>query len=338
MTGTLQLLAYDPAWPARFAAEAVRLSAALGGTITALEHVGSTAVPGLAGKPVLDLAIAVASERAADACIEPIEALGYEYRGPYGDDPRRRYYVRDVDGRRAAQIHLYVLPAVAWQEKLSFRDALRAHPALARAYAAEKWRVAHAVAWDKSAYSTAKGPFVEAVLARLRAGGQLALALSAPPPHGERPFQRSHSELDTSMRPRLTVLTLGVADLERSLAFYRDGLGWPTNGIVGREFEHGAVAFFDLQPGLRLALWPRTSIAHDTGLAMTPPSATDLTLGHNVRSRREVDAALARAARAGAAIVKPAADTFWGGYAGYFQDPDGHVWEVVWNPQWATED
>lgn len=136
------------------------------------------------------------------------------------------------------------------------------------------------------------------------------------------------------MEPRLTVLTLGVDDLHASVRFYRDGLGFPTDGVVGEEFEHGAVAFFDLQPGLRLALWPRASIAHDTGLPLGPASATELTLGHNVGSREAVDAAMARAAAAGARILKPAQDTFWGGYAGYFQDPDRHVWEVVWNPAW----
>jgi uncharacterized protein len=137
------------------------------------------------------------------------------------------------------------------------------------------------------------------------------------------------------MKPRVTVITIGVDDLEASLRFYRDGLGFPTAGIVGREFEHGAVVFIDLQPGLRLALWPRKSIAHDTGLARAHPSPTDLTLGHNVASRDEVDAIMAKAASAGAAIVKPAHDTNWGGYSGYFQDPDGHLWEVVWNPQWT---
>jgi uncharacterized protein len=137
------------------------------------------------------------------------------------------------------------------------------------------------------------------------------------------------------MKPRITLITLGVDDLERSLRFYREGLGFATEGIVGAQFEHGAVAFFELQSGLKLALWPRASIAHDTGLARSAPSATDLTLGHNVASRAEVDAVMAQAKRAGAAIVKSAHDTVWGGYAGYFQDPDGHVWEVAWNPQWT---
>ncbi len=135
------------------------------------------------------------------------------------------------------------------------------------------------------------------------------------------------------MKPRITVLTLGVSDLEKSLAFYRDGLGLPTDGIVGQEFEYGAVAFFRLEDGLMLALWPRTSIARDSGLSLQPASATDFTIGHNVGSRDEVDSVMEQAARAGATIVKAACDTFWGGYAGYFQDPDGHLWEVAWNPQ-----
>jgi uncharacterized protein len=137
------------------------------------------------------------------------------------------------------------------------------------------------------------------------------------------------------MKPRVTVITIGVEDLDRSLRFYRDGLGLPTDGIIGKEFEYGAVVFIDLQIGVRLALWPRRSIAHDTGLQLTAPSPTEFTLGHNVSSKDEVDAVMDKAARAGAVIVKPARNTFWGGYAGYFQDPDGHLWEIVWNPQWS---
>ena len=134
------------------------------------------------------------------------------------------------------------------------------------------------------------------------------------------------------MQPHITVITLGVDDLERSVQFYRDGLGLATDGIIGTEFENGAVAFFDLQSGLKLALWPRTSLAKDSGLPLNPPSPTEFSLGHNVGSRAEVDALIAQAQAAGAVILKAAQETFWGGYAGYFQDPDGHVWEVVWNP------
>jgi catechol 2,3-dioxygenase-like lactoylglutathione lyase family enzyme len=140
------------------------------------------------------------------------------------------------------------------------------------------------------------------------------------------------------MQPIVTLVTLGVDDLEKSLRFYRDGLGLATEGIVGQQFEHGAVAFFQLQPGLRLALWPRKSIAHDTGLQVGPRSSTEFTLAHNVRSRDEVDSVMTQAKAAGATIVKPAHETFWGGYSGYFQDPDGHVWEVALNPQWVKED
>lgn len=135
------------------------------------------------------------------------------------------------------------------------------------------------------------------------------------------------------MKPRITMITIGVDDLELALRFYRDGLGLPTPGIVGTEFEHGAVAFFDLQADVKLAIWPRNSIAHDTGIAKSLPSPTEFTLGHNVSSKEEVDAVMDQAGRAGAKIVKPAHDTFWGGYAGYFQDPDGYLWEVAWNPQ-----
>lgn len=137
------------------------------------------------------------------------------------------------------------------------------------------------------------------------------------------------------MQPRVSVITLAVDDLQRSLRFYRDGLGLPTAGIIGSEFAHGAVVFIDLQPGLKLALWPRASLAHDSGLAIGAPNSTEFSLGHNVASKDQVDAALAQAEAAGAHLVKPAQETFWGGYAGYFADPDQHLWEVVWNPHMA---
>ncbi|MFJ1292641.1 VOC family protein [Paracoccus yeei] len=134
------------------------------------------------------------------------------------------------------------------------------------------------------------------------------------------------------MKARISVLTIGVTDLKRSVCFYRDGLGLPTKGIVGQEFEHGAVAFFDLSGGLKLALWAQANIAHDTGLPMQPVSPTAVTIGHNVASRHEVDEVMAAASRAGAGVIRSAQDTFYGGYAGYFRDPDGHLWEIVWNP------
>jgi uncharacterized glyoxalase superfamily protein PhnB len=139
------------------------------------------------------------------------------------------------------------------------------------------------------------------------------------------------------MKPRVTVFTVGVSDLAHAVRFYRDGLGFSTEGIVGEEHEYGAVAFFDLQPGLRFAVWPRRSIARDAGLEVGDASPTEFTLGHNVSSKAEVDDVMAQAREAGAHVVKPAEETFWGGYAGYFQDPDGHLWEVVWNPDYLPD-
>ena len=140
------------------------------------------------------------------------------------------------------------------------------------------------------------------------------------------------------MKPRVTVITLGVDDLERSLTFYRDGLGFSTQGIVGQEFEHGAVAFFDLQHGVKLAIWPRSSMANEAKVPLGPRSATEFALGHNVGSKAEVDAVMTQVHKAGATITDPPHDAFWGGYTGSFQDPDGHVWEVAWNPDWDLPD
>ncbi len=140
------------------------------------------------------------------------------------------------------------------------------------------------------------------------------------------------------MKPRITVITVGVDDLDRAVVFYRDGLGLKTEGIMGAQYEHGAVPFFDLQAGLKFAVWPRASLAHDSGVEVSPRSPTEFSIGHNVRTREEVDQVMQQADAAGARIVKPAQDTFWGGYAGYFMDPDGHLWEVLYNPDLMPED
>jgi uncharacterized protein len=137
------------------------------------------------------------------------------------------------------------------------------------------------------------------------------------------------------MKSRMTILTIGVDDLHRSLAFYRDGLGLPTKGIVGTEFERGAVAFFDLQPDLRLAIFKREDLAYDSGVAKSGRSPTEFSIGHTLPSEQEVDAVMKRAEKAGARIVKVPQKTFWGGYAGYFQDPDDHLWEIMFNPEYA---
>jgi hypothetical protein len=140
------------------------------------------------------------------------------------------------------------------------------------------------------------------------------------------------------MRSRINVITIGVDDLEKSLAFYRDGLGLPTKGIVGEEFEDGAVVFFEMNDNLTLALYPRASLAKDANVPVAPPSLAELSIGQLVKSKADVDAVMEQAERAGAKITDRARDRFWGGYSGYFQDPDGHLWEIVWNPQSAPEE
>jgi predicted lactoylglutathione lyase len=140
------------------------------------------------------------------------------------------------------------------------------------------------------------------------------------------------------MKPRINVLTLAVDDLEKSLAFYRDGLGLSTQGIIGTEFEgnatepSGAVAFFELQGGLIFALYPRTELAKDANRSTDPPSATEFSIGYAAHTKEEVDSVLDQARRAGAVGIVAPHDRPWGIYAGYFQDLDGHLWEVMWNP------
>lgn len=135
------------------------------------------------------------------------------------------------------------------------------------------------------------------------------------------------------MRPSISVITLGVGNLNRSLAFYRDGLGLPTRGIEGIEFEDGAVVFFHMNENLMLALYPKAALAKDARVSVSPPSASEFSIGHIVGSKQQVDSAMRRAEQAGAKITDPAHDRFWGGYSGYFQDPDGHLWEIAWDPQ-----
>ncbi len=129
------------------------------------------------------------------------------------------------------------------------------------------------------------------------------------------------------MEQRLSLLTLGVADVERSRAFYEE-LGWSASSQSGPD-----VAFFQAG-GMAIALWGRQALAEDSGVTDTAGWG-GVTLAHNVRSRAEVDALLARAEAAGATIPRPGGETFWGGYSGVFVDPDGHPWEVAHNPGWS---
>ena len=145
------------------------------------------------------------------------------------------------------------------------------------------------------------------------------------------------------MRPRLNVITLAVPDLEKSLAFYRDGLGLPTKGIIGTEIKgneiepSGAIAIFELQGGLILALYPRSELSKDAKMSDTAPSALEFSLGYAVESREAVDELLWRAKSAGATLTDKAHSRPWGIYSGYFLDLDGHLWEILWNPQIQTK-
>jgi catechol 2,3-dioxygenase-like lactoylglutathione lyase family enzyme len=140
------------------------------------------------------------------------------------------------------------------------------------------------------------------------------------------------------MKPQISVITLGVNDLEKSLAFYRDGLGLQTNGIIGTEFKgdeshpSGTVVMFKLQNGLILALYPRTELAKDAKQPVGVSSPTEFSIGHVVENKKEVDALLKRAKAAGATVTDEPHDRPWGIYSGYFQDLDGHLWEIIWNP------
>ena len=140
------------------------------------------------------------------------------------------------------------------------------------------------------------------------------------------------------MKPRIKVLTLAVSDLEKSLAFYRDGMGLQTKGIIGQEFEDGAVVFFSMNDDLILALYPTASLSKDAKIDATRSRLGAVSIGHIVKSKEEVDAVMTQAKEAGAVITDPAHDRFWGGYSGYFHDPDNHLWEIAWNPQWGVPD
>jgi uncharacterized protein len=140
------------------------------------------------------------------------------------------------------------------------------------------------------------------------------------------------------MQPRIHVITLGVNDLDRALSFYRDGLGLESEGIIATEFvgdeenAAGAIAMFQLDGGLILSLYPRTELAKDANVSLEPATSGGFSVGHAVATREEVDSVLRAAQAAGATLTGPAHDRPWGIYSGYFQDPDGHLWEVLWNP------
>ena len=133
------------------------------------------------------------------------------------------------------------------------------------------------------------------------------------------------------MDSRISIITLGVSNLPRAIRFYRDGLGLPIH-----DWPSERIAFFETS-GTWLALFPRDELAADATVSSRGEGFPGFTLAHNVGSRDEVDSTLKEARAAGATIVKPAADTSWGGYSGYFSDPDGFLWEIAWNPHFRIE-
>ncbi len=145
------------------------------------------------------------------------------------------------------------------------------------------------------------------------------------------------------MEARIDLITLAVADLRRALDFYRDGLGLPSRGVIGEEWAGddstpaGATVLFELRGGMLLSLYPRTELAKDANVALAPPKPGEFSIGHLVGSRAEVDSVLAQAEAAGATLTDAAHDRPWGIYSGYFRDPDGHLWEVIWNPRYRGD-
>jgi hypothetical protein len=144
------------------------------------------------------------------------------------------------------------------------------------------------------------------------------------------------------MEPCVHVITLAVDDLQRALTFYRDGLGLPTNGVVADGYEGseteaaGAIVPFNFDGGLMLSLYPRSELAKDARIPPTTPASGEFSIGHIVREKSEVDALLAQARAAGATLTDEAHERPWGIYSGYFRDPDGHLWEIIWNSRQAS--
>jgi catechol 2,3-dioxygenase-like lactoylglutathione lyase family enzyme len=130
-----------------------------------------------------------------------------------------------------------------------------------------------------------------------------------------------------SIRPRISLITLGVRDLARARQFYENGLGWKPSSAGNDD-----VVFFQLAGGVVLGLFSRTSLAEDAHLADTGSGFGGITIAQNQASRVEVDRVIAVAVAAGGTLLKAAEDVSWGGYSGYFADPDGHPWEIAWNP------
>ena len=167
----VEIAEYDPAWPALFERERDMIAGALGDLMVAIEHVGSTAVPGLGAKPVIDIMIGVRNLTDGERCVGPLEGLGYEYKGEYGI-PGRLYFRRLTKGGRSHQIHMVEHESDFWERLLLFRDYLREHPGEARAYYELKVRLAAQFRTDREGYTEAKTEFIQAAQAKARAAAE----------------------------------------------------------------------------------------------------------------------------------------------------------------------
>ncbi|HKG95781.1 MAG TPA: GrpB family protein [Gemmatimonadaceae bacterium] len=164
-SGALLLAAYDPAWADAFEEERALIAEAFGGLPARVEHVGSTSVPGLAAKPIIDILVGRPPESALEPYVDALVGAGYEYRGEYGI-PGRHYFVRGLaPAARTHHLHMVALGSALWRDHLAFRDYLRAHPEAAAAYEALKRELAARHADDRGAYSEAKAPFIRGVVA-----------------------------------------------------------------------------------------------------------------------------------------------------------------------------
>ena len=160
-SGVVEIVPYQTDWPRLYEQEKQRIIAAIGAHVLLVQHVGSTAIPGMPSKPIIDIGIAVHNFEEAQVCISPMQALGYEYKGEFGI-PRRHYFIKGEP--RTHHVHMVEEDSRDWQELILFRDHLRAHPDAARDYADLKLRLASEYRTDRERYTNEKGPFIQKVL------------------------------------------------------------------------------------------------------------------------------------------------------------------------------
>ncbi len=174
MAGPVVVVEYDPNWVALYEDEKRRILGAIGAQAAAIEHIGSTAVPGLAAKPSIDILVGIRMLEQSGDCIQPLADIGYEYVPEYeAEIPERRYFHKGPERARTHHLHMVEQAGEFWKRHIAFRDYLRAHPDAAHEYAELKRRLAARYKWDRAGYTEAKSSFVEAAIARARGEGQI---------------------------------------------------------------------------------------------------------------------------------------------------------------------